>query len=330
MRPTEAERLLGGYATGTLSEAERQTLFAAALKRQDLFDALVDEDPLRELLSDPAARAQLLAALSRTAPPKIIPFWRRSGLLSAAAGLIVAATAGLAYLRSPGQGPPPLPQEATKPAQAGAAATPPPSAPQTPKTMAGENAPATPLKETARSFPVSGAPAPPLPASAREPRAAPSIAEAQDKLAKKAEAPRLAAALMKAAGSIVPAPGSVRAKALRQDAANAGTGSDIPAWTLDPLPDGSVQVTVMAPQGTQAVLLKRSAHGIEVSRLIMVVGPKDAPSRWRGNVRLATGDVLDLYVVDHPVVDPAKLPETGVVDGFRARIHPAAKPDPAP
>jgi hypothetical protein len=30
------------------------------------------------------------------------------------------------------------------------------------------------------------------------------------------------------------------------------------------------------------------------------------------------------------VVDPAKLPETGAVDGFRARIHPAAKIDPAP
>ena len=44
MKPTEAAKLLGGYATGTLSEAERQALFAAALDRQELFDALMDEE----------------------------------------------------------------------------------------------------------------------------------------------------------------------------------------------------------------------------------------------------------------------------------------------
>jgi len=307
VKPTEAERLLGGYATGTLSEAERQTLFAAALERQDLFEALLDEEVLRELLSDPAAKVQLLAALASPASAKLIPFWRRPGLIGAAAGLIVAATAGLAYLRSPGQGPPLAPQEATKPPQAGAAAA--PSTPEAPKTMAGKNATAAPLKETARPLPVVAV---------------------QDKLAKKAEAPRPAAALMEAAGAVVPASASMRAKASRQPAANLGTESDQAAWTLDPLPDGSVQVTVMAPQGTQAVLLQRSAHGVEVLKLLRVDGPKDAPIRWRGNVRTATGDALDLYVLNHPVVDPAKLSETGAVDGFRARIHPAAKIDPAP
>ena len=71
MKHAEAEKLLGGYTTGTLTEAERQTLFAAALERQDLFDALADEEALRELLSDSAARTQLLAALSSNAPPKV-------------------------------------------------------------------------------------------------------------------------------------------------------------------------------------------------------------------------------------------------------------------
>ena len=306
MKPTEAVRLLGGYATGTLSEAERQTLFAAALDRQDLFEALVDEEALRELLSDPAAKVQLLVALASPASPKLIPFWRRPGLIGAAAGLIVAATAGLAYLRSPGQGPPPAPREAAKP-PAGAIAA--PSAPQVPKTMAGKNATAAPPKEAARPLPVVAA---------------------QDKLAKHAEAPRPAAAMMEAAGAVVPAPASMRAKASRQPGANLGTESDQAAWTLDPLPDGSVQVTVMAPPGIQAVLLKRSVHGIEVLKLLPVDGPKDAPIQWRGNVRTATGDALDLYVLNHPVADPAKLPETGAVDGFRTRIHPAAKSDPAP
>ena len=90
MKPVEASRLLGGFATGTLSEAERQTLFAAALNRQELFDALVDEEALRELLSDPAAKAQLIAALSRTAPPKVIPFWRTH--VSTAAKRVAAAS----------------------------------------------------------------------------------------------------------------------------------------------------------------------------------------------------------------------------------------------
>jgi hypothetical protein len=54
---------VGGYATGTLTPEERQALFAAALEDQELFDALAREQPLRDLLGDPAAKAELLAAL---------------------------------------------------------------------------------------------------------------------------------------------------------------------------------------------------------------------------------------------------------------------------
>ncbi|HEX4846198.1 MAG TPA: hypothetical protein VFV26_08265, partial [Geothrix sp.] len=110
MKRAEAEKLLGGYATGTLTESERRMLCEAALAHQDLFDALADEEALRELLADPAARAQLLAALapsSELAPPKVVPFWRRPGVIGAAAGLLVATTAGLVVLRSP-EGVPPL------------------------------------------------------------------------------------------------------------------------------------------------------------------------------------------------------------------------------
>ena len=55
-------RLLGGYATGTLTEGERQELYAASLEDQQLFEALADEDVLKELLEDSAARATLLQA----------------------------------------------------------------------------------------------------------------------------------------------------------------------------------------------------------------------------------------------------------------------------
>jgi hypothetical protein len=63
MRREDIRKLLGGYATGTLTAEERQALFEAALDDQELFDALAKEQPLRDLLEDPAARAHLLAAL---------------------------------------------------------------------------------------------------------------------------------------------------------------------------------------------------------------------------------------------------------------------------
>ena len=62
MRPEDIRKLLGGYATGTRTAEERQALFEAALDDQELFDALAKEQPLRDLLEDPAARAHLLAA----------------------------------------------------------------------------------------------------------------------------------------------------------------------------------------------------------------------------------------------------------------------------
>lgn len=58
----DVRMLLGGYATGTLSEEEHQALFAAALDDQQLFEALANEQALKELLDDSSARAQLLQA----------------------------------------------------------------------------------------------------------------------------------------------------------------------------------------------------------------------------------------------------------------------------
>ena len=63
MSREEVQKLLGGYATGTLTEEEQQALFAAALEDQDLFEALAKEQSLRDLLRDPAAKGAVLAAL---------------------------------------------------------------------------------------------------------------------------------------------------------------------------------------------------------------------------------------------------------------------------
>ena len=63
MKPEEIRQLLGGYASGTLSEAERKLLFEAALEDQVLFDAMADEQALKDLLDDPESRGYLQAVL---------------------------------------------------------------------------------------------------------------------------------------------------------------------------------------------------------------------------------------------------------------------------
>jgi hypothetical protein len=73
MRPQDAEKLLGGYATDTLTEAERKALFETALANQDLFNALAGEQALQELLSDPRCRRRLLGLLK----PRKEPFYHR-------------------------------------------------------------------------------------------------------------------------------------------------------------------------------------------------------------------------------------------------------------
>jgi hypothetical protein len=58
----EVRKLLGGYATGTLTDTEKEALYDAALHDQDLFEVLANEQALKELLDDPSARAQVLQA----------------------------------------------------------------------------------------------------------------------------------------------------------------------------------------------------------------------------------------------------------------------------
>jgi hypothetical protein len=99
--PRDAEKLIGGYATGTLSEAERNALFAEALNNQTLFDALANEEALRELLADPVARRQLLATLEKkpeSALQRFSAWFFRPLTMGVAAGV---AAAGLAVVIVP-------------------------------------------------------------------------------------------------------------------------------------------------------------------------------------------------------------------------------------
>jgi hypothetical protein len=96
MTNDEIRKLLGGYATNTLTETERQALFEAALEDQELFDALHQEQALKELLADPISRAQIRQALEK---PRAA-WWSRWWTWTAAASAVAAAILVVAVTRS--------------------------------------------------------------------------------------------------------------------------------------------------------------------------------------------------------------------------------------
>src|SRR5438477_2181172 len=100
MSPQEIEKLLGGYATDSLTEEERRILFEAALGNQALFDALADEQALRELLLDPPSRAHLLAALGeeRGTPIERLKAWWRQPSVWALAAAVAAGIVTIAVV----------------------------------------------------------------------------------------------------------------------------------------------------------------------------------------------------------------------------------------
>ncbi|MCE1204701.1 MAG: hypothetical protein LWW79_08860 [Holophagaceae bacterium] len=367
MTRIDAEKLLGGHATGTLTEVERAALFAAALDHQEVFDALMDEEALRELLADPAAKAQLLAALAPVAAPMVVPLWRRTGVLGAGASLLVASLAGLAYLRSPDKAAPALRRE-TEPAPAAKVAEAAPATQVVPPAarnrVASEKAKEAPAPTQAEA-PAALPPSKPVPLRGASPAAAAPVAvaaeasrekatefrraEAQDQLAKKAEAPKPAAAVVEVLASVAPPPAAQPAKRDRPAQGFAelspGVVSGVvggvapasprrvewkvaaeykPAWTLEPGAEGLTRLQVKGPEGATAVLLKRGAAGVAVVQLERVE-TRRGMDHWRGQVRLAGGEVLDLYLLNSPTAEPERLPEVGPVDGFRARIYPASR-----
>ena len=72
-------KMIGGYATGSLNEAERKALFEAALDDQEIFDELSREQALKELLAEPGAKQRLIAALQPAAkrPTRQAAWWVR-------------------------------------------------------------------------------------------------------------------------------------------------------------------------------------------------------------------------------------------------------------
>lgn len=98
MNRDDARKLLGGYATGTLSEQEREALFRAALDDQELFEELAREQSLKELLDDSASRAAVRAELSRGKRAWWAAPWAWAGL-----GLTTATAAIILLMLTPRQ-----------------------------------------------------------------------------------------------------------------------------------------------------------------------------------------------------------------------------------
>ncbi|MBA2486911.1 MAG: hypothetical protein H0V35_12600 [Nitrospira sp.] len=99
MSEHDLEKLLGGFAADTLMPEERIRLYTAAMQDQPLFNALADEQTLKELLADPLVRTRLLAALKQTGTLRAsgsLSWWdwfRRPAGLAIAGGLAAAVFA---------------------------------------------------------------------------------------------------------------------------------------------------------------------------------------------------------------------------------------------
>ncbi len=89
MSRDDAFKLLGGYATGTLTPAERDALFAAAMEDQALFDALAGEEALRELLADEGARRRLERELEPQSKQKT--WWLWAPAAAVAMGILIVS-----------------------------------------------------------------------------------------------------------------------------------------------------------------------------------------------------------------------------------------------
>ena len=100
MTSDQARKLLGGYATNSLTEAEKKALFEAALDDQELFDALQQEEALKDLLADPPSRTQVQQALATPASRGSSSWWSRGWLWGGLAGAVAAAVLMVAVIRS--------------------------------------------------------------------------------------------------------------------------------------------------------------------------------------------------------------------------------------
>jgi hypothetical protein len=181
MTSDQARKLLGGYATNSLTEAERKALFEAALDDQELFDALQQEEALKELLADPSARSQIQQALTGASVPRPAAWWSRAWLWGGVAGAVAAAVLIVIAIRPSQQpkyqvarvAPPAPPTMSAEPAKPAA------PAPAQPKPKYRKLTPPPPTQsDGALKEPPAAASPPPPPTPLPEPPPQPALAAA--------------------------------------------------------------------------------------------------------------------------------------------------------
>jgi|SRR5271165_638483 len=219
MSKEELRKLLGGYATNTLTESERSALFEAALDDQELFDALQQEQALKDVLADPRARAEIRQALDRPRPARAA-WWSWGGAIATA-----AAAAVLIAVFWPR--PNPVLEKPTEIASA-------------------QKLPSPPSQETPLDALKEQSPPPPAPrATTRKPTAAPPAATPASSAGASAPAPPTPSPIISQApssaqqqtqGAIALSQGALRSEQLATDAGNglnrAGIVSPLLGYTL--------------------------------------------------------------------------------------------------
>jgi len=351
MKHHEAEKLLGGYAAGILTETEKTTLFTAALAHQELFDALADEEALRELLADPATRSHLLALLDEPQARRPLPLWRRPTTLGLAASFLLMATTSLVLWQRerPGFLSPGASVAKTK-------ADAPPSAAVGPGTatekQATKDSGPGPAPSKSMDFSAPAAPAPLANRAAEVPFPALQKAEAAPKPDGEAKKQMPTEALLEIVAAAAPADrtetktstsfakgrleepptqralegGAALARSATAGGASAlsrakGKAIPVPTWVLESIGDGELQLTLTWATGNHLYLLKRTPLGTES------IAPQASTVDPGGTTRsvfvftLKAEEHLDLYLLHRPEPHPESLPATGAVDGYRKRVR---------
>lgn len=341
MKRRDAEKLLGGYAMGILTETERRSLFEAALEHQEVFDALMDEEALRELLADPAARQRLLVVLSEAGPAaKVRPFWRKPAVLGLAASLFLVVTTSLMLRRQPTEALHTRLPEAAKaePEQAANLAAKETSAeapgiakPQAPKT--GGAVSRTVVPQASKQAPV---PAEGLQESYTSTMAKAAPPADQEKGLQAAESPAMAAAApspvmakrAKAASGLSdssrPQANRAETKVEEADAMGAGPVPTPFSHTLQRLSDGRYRLAVTWEGDGHVYLVRRATAAASE---IPATSTK-AKARQRTAVfefTLEPGQVLDLFLRAQPEPDPLALPPSEDGRGRWQRIIPGSE-----
>jgi hypothetical protein len=98
MIPDDPRSLLPGHVTGALNRTESDRLMAGALADQDLFDKLMEAEPVRQALADPVFRRSLRAELREKRLAEGVPFGERLRRFLFQPMVIPAATLALTLM----------------------------------------------------------------------------------------------------------------------------------------------------------------------------------------------------------------------------------------